>query len=103
VLALGLGGIWVEVLSDVAIRPLPVGPDDVLDMLDGLRGASLLAGQRGLPPADLDAVAATVVGIGDLAVRLGPDLAALDVNPLWVRGDAVEILDGLAVWNAEPA
>lgn len=103
VLALGLGGIWVELLSDVAIRPLPVGPDDVLDMLDGLRGASLLAGQRGLPPADLDAVAATVVGIGDLAVRLGPDLAALDVNPLWVRGDAVEILDGLAVWNAEPA
>ena len=103
VLALGLGGIWVEVLSDIAIRPLPVGPGDVLDMLNSLRGTSLLAGQRGLPPADLDAVAAAVVGIGDVAVRLGPDLAALDVNPLWVRGDAVEILDGLAVWDTESA
>ena len=103
VLALGLGGIWVEALLDIAIRPLPVSPGDVLDMLNGLRGASLLAGQRGLPPADLDAVAAAVVGIGDVAVRLGPDLAALDVNPLWVRGDAVEILDGLAVWDTEPA
>jgi acyl-CoA synthetase (NDP forming) len=103
VLTLGLGGIWVEVLSDVAIRPLPVGPGDVLDMLNGLRGTSLLAGQRGMPAADLDAVAATVMGIGDVAVRLGPDLAALDVNPLWVRGDAVEILDGLAVWATEPA
>jgi acetate---CoA ligase (ADP-forming) len=102
VLALGLGGIWVEVLSDIAIRPLPVGPDDVLDMLHGLRGTSLLGGQRGLPPADLDAIAATVVGIGDVALGLGPDLAALDVNPLWVRGDTVEILDGLAIWDTEP-
>lgn len=100
VLALGLGGIWVEVLSDVAIRPLPVDHADVRDMLGTLRGSALLAGRRGLPAADLDAVAAAVVAIGNLAAGFGPDLAALDVNPLWVKGSEVEALDGLAVWDS---
>lgn len=98
-LAVGLGGIWVEVLGDVAIRPLPVTPAVVRDMLAGLKGATLLAGARGLPPADIDAVAAAVVAIGDVALRLGPDLAELDVNPVWVAGDRVEALDALAVWT----
>ena len=99
VLAVGLGGIYVEILSDVAIRPLPVPADEVLDMLRGLRGARLFAGERGAEPADLHAVAAAVAAIGDLALRFGPDLAALDVNPLWVQGRRVEALDGLAIWR----
>jgi acyl-CoA synthetase (NDP forming) len=98
VLAVGLGGMWVEVLRDVAIRPLPVSPVVVKHMLASLRSADLLSGARGVPAADLDAVAAAVVAIGDLALRLGPGLAELDVNPLWVRGDQVEALDALAVW-----
>ena len=44
-------------------------------------------------------VAAIVARIGDAAVALGPDLAALEVNPLWVRGADVEALDALAVWQ----
>jgi acyl-CoA synthetase (NDP forming) len=99
VLAVGLGGIWVEVLRDVAIRPLPVTATIVKDMLAGLQGAKLLAGARGLPPADLDAVAAAVVAIGEVALRFGPELAELDVNPLWVQGDRIEALDALAVWS----
>ena len=98
-LAVGLGGIYVEVLSDVAIRPLPVTADEAVDMLAGLRGARLLAGERGAEPADLDAVGAVVAAIGDLALGLGPDLVALEVNPLWVRGGRVEALDGLAEWR----
>jgi acyl-CoA synthetase (NDP forming) len=98
VIAVGLGGIWVEVLRDVAIRPLPVTPAVVKDMLAGLQGAKLLAGARGLPAADTDAVAAAVVAIGEFALRCGPDLAELDVNPLWVQGDRIEALDALAVW-----
>lgn len=99
VLAVGLGGIWVEVLRDVAIRPLPVTPAVVKDMLAGLKGSKLLAGARGLPAADLNAVAVAVGAIGDLALRLGPDLAELDINPLWVHGSRVEALDALAVWR----
>jgi succinyl-CoA synthetase beta subunit len=97
VLAVGLGGIFVEVLQDVALRVLPVTPEEAGRMLGELKGAVMLRGQRGVPPADMDAVAQVVARIGDAAIALGPSLEALDVNPLWVRGSQVEALDGLAV------
>ena len=101
VLAAGLGGIWVEVLQDVALRRLPVDAAEVRRMLGGLRGAKLLAGSRGLPPADLDAVAQAIASIGNAALAFGPGLAAMDVNPLWVRGGQVEALDALCIWDDE--
>jgi acyl-CoA synthetase (NDP forming) len=99
VLAVGLGGIFVEILQDVALALLPVTPAEVRKMLLGLRGKKLLDGARGIPAADLDAVAEAVARIGDAALGFGPDLAALDVNPLWVRGAQVEALDALCVWR----
>ena len=99
ILAVGLGGVWVEVLQDVALRPLPVDADEVKRMLMGLRGAKLLAGQRGIPAADLDAVAVAIANIGEAILTLGPDLAELDVNPLWVCGNQIEALDALFVWQ----
>jgi len=67
-------------------------------MVHSLKGAKLLQGFRGAPPADLDAVARSIVAIGDAAASLGPDLAALEVNPLRVAGNTIEALDALAVW-----
>jgi len=99
VMAVGLGGVWVEVLQDVSLRPLPIDATEVKRMLGELRGAKLLHGARGMAPADLDAVAAVIARIGDAAVALGQDLDALEVNPLWVRGADVEALDALAVWR----
>lgn len=99
VLAVGLGGIWVEVLQDVALRLLPASPGVIRVALEGLRGAKLLQGARGLPAADLDAAAAVVARIGEAALALGPGLVALDVNPVWVRGSRVEALDALCVWD----
>ncbi len=99
VLAVGLGGIFVEVLQDVALRVLPVSSAEVGRMLGELKGSKLLEGQRGIPAADLDAVAQAIARIGDAAVALGDDLDALDVNPLWIRGAEVEALDALAVWR----
>ncbi len=99
VLAVGLGGVWVEVLQDVSLRVLPVGKDEIRRMLTELRGAKLLAGQRGVPAADLDAVAGAIARIAEAALHLGPDLAEMDVNPLWVRGGHVEALDALFVWQ----
>ncbi|MDN5925624.1 MAG: acetate--CoA ligase family protein [Hyphomicrobiales bacterium] len=101
VLAVGLGGIWVEILKDVSLRLLPVDGREVRRMLNELRGAGLLAGQRGVPGADQDAVAEAIVRIGDAAAACGSDLRALDVNPLWVRGSRVEALDALFDWQPE--
>jgi succinyl-CoA synthetase beta subunit len=96
VLAVGLGGIWVEVLRDASLRLLPAGPDEVRRMLGELRGLPLLQGARGGVAADLDALAGVIARIGELACSLD-GLEALEVNPLWVCGDQIEALDVLVV------
>ncbi|WP_425826844.1 acetate--CoA ligase family protein [Streptomyces fractus] len=98
-LAVGLGGVFVEVLKDSALAPLPVTPAHARDMLLGLRGAPLLQGARGTAPADIDALARVVAAIGDLAGALGDDLESLEVNPLRVDGDRIEALDALVTWR----
>jgi acyl-CoA synthetase (NDP forming) len=96
VLAVGLGGIWVEVLRDTSLRVLPIGPDEVRQMLGELRGLPVLRGSRGGAAADLDVLAKVIAGLGELAASV-PGLQALEVNPLWVSGDQVEALDVLVV------
>lgn len=103
VLALGLGGVWVEVLNDTSLRLLPVTPADVLDMLGELRGTALLDGHRGSPAADRQRLAEVVAAIGNAALALGPALVSLEVNPLRVQGSDCEALDALAVWDASAA
>jgi len=101
VLALGLGGIWVEVLKDTSLRVLPVAAGEVKRMLTELRGLPLLRGARGSRPADLDVLAKVITVLGDTAMSFNRALRALEVNPLWVNGDHVEALDVLVV--TEPA
>jgi len=101
VLAVGLGGIWVEILADTSLRLLPVDAAEVKRMLGELRGLPLLQGARGTPPANLDAVAEAIAGLGRAALSLDGALRALEVNPLWVNGDQVEALDVLVVTGSE--
>ncbi len=100
VLAVGLGGIWVEVLRDASLRVLPADAAEVRRMLGELRGLPLLEGARGTTPADLDGVAAVIAALSTTALSLGGALRALEVNPLWVDGDRVEALDVLVVTEA---
>jgi succinyl-CoA synthetase beta subunit len=99
VLAVGLGGIWVEILRDTALNVLPVSRDEILASLRSLRGARLFDGARGTEKADLDAVADTIAAVAELAERLGDRLDALEINPLLVRGSDVEALDALITWR----
>ncbi|WP_449467839.1 acetate--CoA ligase family protein [Stenotrophomonas humi] len=103
VLAVGLGGIWVELLKDTSLRLLPVTPDDVLAMLGELRASRLLDGYRGGPRVDRDEVARVITRIGNAALALGPQLQSLEVNPLLATPGHVEALDGLTLWNEEGA
>jgi acetate---CoA ligase (ADP-forming) len=97
VLAVGLGGVFIEVLHDVALRLLPVDAAQVRRMLGELRGAAVLDGARGTRPADLDRVAEVVTRVADAAAGLGPALQTLEINPLRVDGGDVEALDVLVV------
>jgi succinyl-CoA synthetase beta subunit len=98
-MAVALGGIWVEVLRDSALRLLPIDKAEAGKALTELRGIDLLRGARGTEPADLDAVAEVVARVGQLAVGLGDRLESLEINPLLVRGSQVEALDALVTWR----
>ncbi|MBU6423071.1 MAG: acetate--CoA ligase family protein [Chloroflexota bacterium] len=101
VLAVGLGGIFVETLKDVSLRLPPLREADVREMLDELRGVDLLRGVRGREPADLDALVDLVLRVSEMAVDLDGRLSQLDLNPVIVRGGsrgavAVDALVALA-------
>jgi acetyl-CoA synthetase (ADP-forming) len=98
VVMVGLGGIAVEILQDVALAPAPVGPERARALIASLRGASLLTGARGRPPVDLAAIAEVVSRVSWLAADLGPRLGDLEVNPLIVRrhGEGAVAVDGRA-------
>jgi len=100
-IAVGLGGVFVEVLKDTSLRLLPVTEEDALRMLEELRGSALLNGFRGAPEVDRRAAARAIVAIGNAALALGPDLLCLEVNPLLATQGRIEALDGVAVWENE--
>ncbi|MCW0213920.1 MAG: acetate--CoA ligase family protein [Pseudonocardia sp.] len=87
VVALGLGGVFVEVLRDVVLRPAPVSRDEAAAMVEELRGAALFAGVRGAGPADVGALADAVVSVSEFAARHREDLSSVEVNPLVVLPD----------------
>jgi acyl-CoA synthetase (NDP forming) len=98
-IAVGLGGVFVEVLKDTSLRLLPISESDALEMLGELRGSKLLDGFRGAPAVDRTQLAKAIVAIGDAALALGPDLVSLEINPLLAFDGGIEALDGLTVWE----
>ena len=99
VLAVGFGGVMVELLKDSAVRLLPVGPSEIRRMLESLQGIELLTGFRGSEPTDLDALAEAIFKISQVAVGLGDELQELEINPLRVSGNQIEALDALIRWK----
>jgi acetate---CoA ligase (ADP-forming) len=96
-IVVGAGGVLVELLADRAVALPPVDEPTARQMIAGLRVARLLAGVRGAPPADLDAVVRAVTGLSELACELGDELEALDVNPLICGPDGATAVDALAI------
>jgi acetyl coenzyme A synthetase (ADP forming)-like protein len=94
VLMFGLGGIYVEVLKDVAFRLAPVRELGVYRMMEETRTSAILKGVRGEPPSDVDALATCLLRLSQLAVEC-PEVAELDINPMfvYVRGQGAVVAD----------
>ncbi len=103
-LMVGLGGIHVEVLRDVAFAPVPIGPDDALALLAELRGAALFDGVRGAPPADKPALAKLMANLSRFAADHADHIAEIDLNPviLHPQGQGLTIVDALIVKRPPP-
>lgn len=99
VLAVAMGGIRTEVLGDVSRVALPCGRDAIEAAVRALRGAPVLLGDRGLPGADLTMLVDVIAAVADLAVSLGEDLAAIEINPLHIVDGRPEALDAVIQWR----
>lgn len=87
VIALGLGGIWVEALNDVRVLLPPFDAADVHTEIGRLRAASVLRGSRGGAKADLDGLADCIVKFGRLCIDLADEVGEIDINPVILAAD----------------
>lgn len=92
VILFGHGGVAVEVLRDKALALPPLNMHLAHEVMSRTRVHSLLQGYRGTPPADLDAIALTLVKVSQLVCDLA-EIAELDINPLLADEQGVMVLD----------
>ena len=94
-LIVGAGGIFVELTKDVAFRLLPVGPQEARAALDELKVSKLLAGYRGKPASDVEALVKAICGLSDFYLNHRNLLTDFEINPLIVlaNGRGVRAVD----------
>ena len=93
----GLGGIFAEVLNDVAFRRAPFLHAEAMEMIRELRSYALLNGARGLPRADTESFAKVLVRLSGIALRNSDCLESMDINPLIVTASGACAADVVIV------
>jgi acyl-CoA synthetase (NDP forming) len=103
-LMVGLGGVSVEALNDVVLRPVPLAERDARAMLRSLKGARLLDGHRGAPAADVDALVDIMVRLASFASDHAAAIAEIDLNPVIVhpKGAGATVVDALILLQGHP-
>jgi acetate---CoA ligase (ADP-forming) len=104
----GSGGVLLELIKDVTFCAPPVSADKARDMLGRMRGAKLLAGYRGSPAYDVEAVVDALVALGRLAIDLeeldlGDVVQSVDINPFVALPKGGMALDALVVLQRRPS
>jgi len=92
IVVFGLGGVWVEVLDDVALRLVPFDECEALAMIAEVRAQALLDGARGRTPVDRAALARLLCAVSVWVAR-APWLASLDINPVIAAGSRLTAVD----------
>jgi acetyltransferase len=96
-LMFGLGGVFVEVVQDVAFRVLPISGPEAWKMIHETKGSILLNGYRGTAKMDIDGILTTLIKISQMCMDLKDIIQELDINPLMVYpdGEGVQAIDAL--------
>jgi acetyltransferase len=95
----GLGGVFVEVLKDIAMRVVPITRYDAMEMVNEIKGRKILDAFRNMGPADTDAIVDVILRLSRLAADLKDTVAEIDINPLVVleKGKSAKAVDALVV------
>ena len=93
----GLGGVFVEVMRQVAGRLAPFGPEEAARLVQEVNANGVLDGPRGTPAWPTDRLAEILSRVGNLALAAQPWLHALDINPLALTPDGIVAVDGLFI------
>lgn len=98
VLMFGLGGIFVEILEDVAFRAIPLSHHDARSMVEQVKASRILEGVRGEPPIDKDALVDLLLKVSGI-VTAYPQLSELDLNPVIAYPDGYAAVDARVIIN----
>ncbi len=103
VIVAGFGGIYTEILKDTSIRILPINDEMAGQMIDELKGSSILKGYRGKNEADIDALKRIMLGLSHMILE-HPDIHELDLNPVIVyeKGSGAVIVDAKMTVAGKP-
>jgi len=96
VMMFGLGGVFVEVLKDVAFRIVPLEPKDAREMVREIKGFAVLEGVRGQKPADLAALESLILRVSEF-IEAHPEVEELDLNPVLAYPDGALAVDARIV------
>lgn len=96
VMMVGLGGIFVEVMKDVAFRSIPLTRYDAYSMIGQLKGQQVLNGVRGQRPVDKDALVDLILIVSDI-VECYPEIAEIDLNPVILYPDSYAVVDARVI------
>ena len=99
----GIGGIFSEVLHDIAIRVAPLTNFDANEMLDELKARAMLDGVRGLGPVQKSALIDILIKISHMAIHHSERIAELDINPLIIKDDGQSLFAVDVLVKAKPA
>ena len=92
-LMVGLGGVLVEALGDVALAPVPLDHAAARALIGRLKGAAVLGAFRGAPPADTDALVDLIVRLSQFAADHADTIAEIDLNPVIVHAKGQGVSD----------
>jgi acyl-CoA synthetase (NDP forming) len=96
IVLVGIGGLYAEILDDVAVALAPIDVDGARELVLSLRGAALLTGARGRPSLAVAAAAEVIAALARLGAER-PDLDEIEINPLLVTPSGAVALDARAI------
>lgn len=98
VIAFGLGGIFTEIIKDVAFRVCPITKKDAIEMIKEIKAYKILEGTRGEKPVNFYSILRVLLALSELSKKYN-NIQELDINPLIVNDKNAKIVDARIVFN----